>query len=656
MLVSRLSRTTLWASILAAFVMATTGTGTPTQCLNSSSVPKQSLDCSDLELRCLAYHQFPVDVVAILDVHGANHHWHQRDMMFVTLRSLFALTEFGSSRNATRGALVAFDSVAAVLGDFNKYKSVQELLLFPKQAYPDLTRGNESDLYPGLVAAEQVWKTSGNRSRPVVFIIFSSAAGNIVSDAAVQKAFELKDAGVHIVTMAVGNDFELKVPYKLAPIATPGMNFSSSNVWYQYDSRRIRQLLGVLCEAASRGTVTSAPSSLPKRGLSPWTGIAIAISTFAILLVAAGGGFALYRSRLLQRRQKSATNTTQATIISGYSNSADQPKDMPSSAPRIHPQDLSITPEVLGSRAFATVYKGRYVRRGMQTLDAASLNDPLAVAVKAPHSTDRGSIRNVHREIDVMQGLQGNPHILQLLGYSVQNGAPVLVLEYCANGDLQTFLREELALHKEAIRSYDDRLELNSNNDFTLIDLIGIAWQISDGMVFLSSRAYIHRDLSARNILLTSNMVAKIADFGLSRLTHEEVYYAHYEKVKPTKWMAPESLANACFSTQSDVWSYGVLLYELFSVGQMPFEDVPPLSLLQYIREGHRLEQPRLCTSDVYDLMRECWYDSLAARPSFEEIREFFERRLEHLASAHGRAVQADTYDIDLDCLDISDD
>ncbi|KAH7710856.1 fibroblast growth factor receptor 1 [Aphelenchoides avenae] len=319
--------------------------------------------------------------------------------------------------------------------------------------------------------------------------------------------------------MAVGNDFELKVPYKLAPIATPGMNFSSSNVWYQYDSRHIRQLLGVLCEAATRGTVTSAPSSSPKRGLSP---------------------------------------CTQATIISGYSNSVDLTKGMTSSAPRIAPQDLSITPEALGSGAFATVYKGRYVRRGMQTLDAASLHEALQVAVKTPHSTDRDSIHNVYREIDVMQGLQGNPHILHLLGHSLQNEAPVLVLEYCANGDLQTFLREELALHKEAIRSFDDRLELNSNNDFTLIDLIGIAWQISDGMIhefwtFLSSKAYIHRDLAARNILLTSNMVAKIADFGLSRLTHEEVYYAHYEKVKPTKWMAPESLANACFSTQSDV-------------------------------------------------------------------------------------------------------
>ncbi|KAH7693046.1 Protein F09A5.2 [Aphelenchoides avenae] len=117
--------------------------------------------------------------------------------------------------------------------------------------------------------------------------------------------------------------------------------------------------------------------------------------------------------------------------------------------------------------------------------------------------------------------------------------------------------------------------------------------------VFISSKGYVHRDIAARNVLLTEALVAKISDFGLSRYTDDEVYLTKRDGRLPVRWMAPEALRNATYSSATDVWSLGVLLYEVFSAGGLPYKDVRQEDILSYLLEGNRLEQPPLCALDV---------------------------------------------------------
>ncbi|XP_037959349.1 tyrosine-protein kinase receptor torso-like [Teleopsis dalmanni] len=160
-------------------------------------------------------------------------------------------------------------------------------------------------------------------------------------------------------------------------------------------------------------------------------------------------------------------------------------------------------------------------------------------------------------------------------------------------------------------------------------DLADIAKQVALGMEFLSMNKVVHRDLAARNVLVTPDRTVKIADFGLSRDVYRENIYQKTGNGKlPIKWMALESLTHQIYTTQSDVWSYGILLYEIVTLGGSPYPAIPTNRLVQYLKSGHRMDKPIHCEQQLYDLMLTCWNANPADRPTFTEILQKLDKFL----------------------------
>nr|KAF6452354.1 fms related receptor tyrosine kinase 1 [Molossus molossus] len=178
-------------------------------------------------------------------------------------------------------------------------------------------------------------------------------------------------------------------------------------------------------------------------------------------------------------------------------------------------------------------------------------------------------------------------------------------------------------------KSLSDAEEEEDSDDFykqpiTMEDLMSYSFQVARGMEFLSSRKCIHRDLAARNILLSENNVVKICDFGLARDIYKNPDYVRKGDTRlPLKWMAPESIFDKIYSTKSDVWSYGVLLWEIFSLGGSPYPGVQmDEEFCSRLKEGMRMRAPEYATPEIYQIMLDCWHRDPRERPRFAELVE----------------------------------
>ncbi|KAL9976606.1 hypothetical protein ACROYT_G013927 [Oculina patagonica] len=198
---------------------------------------------------------------------------------------------------------------------------------------------------------------------------------------------------------------------------------------------------------------------------------------------------------------------------------------------------------------------------------------------------------------------------------------------------------------KEPTRSSENSSNgiTQQEEDFSVKDLLSFAWQIARGMNFLSSNGFVHRDLAARNILLAKDKVVKISDFGLMRQTHDSVYQVKKGKKLPVKWMAPEALYNSEYTTKSDVWSFGILLWELSTMGGNPYPGINNKELYNLLKTGYRMERPDTCSDKLYQLMLNCWKEEPSERPTFESATRSLEQML-----------QEDTPYLDLETLDES--
>uniref|UniRef100_A0A667WRC8 Tyrosine-protein kinase n=1 Tax=Myripristis murdjan TaxID=586833 RepID=A0A667WRC8_9TELE len=229
----------------------------------------------------------------------------------------------------------------------------------------------------------------------------------------------------------------------------------------------------------------------------------------------------------------------------------------------------------------------------------------LTVAVKTLKE-DTMEVEEFLKEAAVMKEVK-HPNLVQLLGVCTLEPPFYIVTEYMPHGNLLDYLRE------------CDREEVNA------VVLLYMATQISSAMEYLEKKNFIHRDLAARNCLVGENHVVKVADFGLSRLMTGDTYTAHAGAKFPIKWTAPESLAYNTFSIKSDVWAFGVLLWEIATYGMSPYPGIDLSQVYDLLEKGYRMEQPEGCPPKVYELMRACWQWSPLDRPSFAEIHQAFE-------------------------------
>uniref|UniRef100_A0A914VJA9 Protein kinase domain-containing protein n=1 Tax=Plectus sambesii TaxID=2011161 RepID=A0A914VJA9_9BILA len=282
--------------------------------------------------------------------------------------------------------------------------------------------------------------------------------------------------------------------------------------------------------------------------------------------------------------------------------------------------------EKLGSGAFCVVFKGKLVGKApickIQPSVALQCFENCEVAVKKlPEYASDLAMDDFVQEIDFMKRIGYHLHLISILGCITDPQLEAcLIIEYCSNGDLLKYVRNRRLEtgHEGIMRTYYpvtvDEVALRFK------DLLSFAWQISDGMDYLSARGCIHRDVAARNVLVNEMKVAKIGDFGLCRLMDTATYTTRGGRL-PIKWMALESLQDYQYTTKSDVWSFGVLLYELFSLGAAPYSLIQPTDMITYLRSGKRLDKPEQCADKVYSIMQECWKENPDERPFFSDLK-----------------------------------
>nr|XP_020464304.1 tyrosine-protein kinase Lck [Monopterus albus] len=241
----------------------------------------------------------------------------------------------------------------------------------------------------------------------------------------------------------------------------------------------------------------------------------------------------------------------------------------------------------LGAGQFGEVWMGVY-------------NNDRKVAIKSLKMGTM-SMEAFLAEANMMKNLQ-HPHLVRL--FAVVTEEPInIITEYMENGSLV------------------DYLKTTEGSNLTMNILIDMASQVSDGMAFIEEKNYIHRDLRAANILVSHELICKIADFGLARLIEDNEYTAREGAKFPIKWTAPEAINYGTFSIKSDVWSFGILLTEIVTYGRIPYPGMSNPEVIQNLEWGYRMPKPENCPDELYDVMKMCWKDEASERPTFEYLR-----------------------------------
>uniref|UniRef100_A0A671MCG2 Ephrin type-B receptor 3 n=1 Tax=Sinocyclocheilus anshuiensis TaxID=1608454 RepID=A0A671MCG2_9TELE len=265
--------------------------------------------------------------------------------------------------------------------------------------------------------------------------------------------------------------------------------------------------------------------------------------------------------------------------------------------------------EVIGAGEFGEVCRGRLKLPGRREIIVA------IKTLKAGY-TDRQR-RDFLSEASIM-GQFDHPNIIRLEGVVTKSRPVMIVTEFMENGALDSFLR------------------LN-DGQFTVIQLVGMLRGIAAGMKYLSDMNYVHRDLAARNILVNSNLVCKVSDFGLSRFLEDDptdpTYTSSLGGKIPIRWTAPEAIAYRKFTSASDVWSYGIVMWEVMSYGERPYWDMSNQDVINAVEQDYRLPPPMDCPTALHQLMLDCWVKERNLRPKFSQIVNTLDKLIRNAAS-----------------------
>uniref|UniRef100_A0A672YWW4 receptor protein-tyrosine kinase n=1 Tax=Sphaeramia orbicularis TaxID=375764 RepID=A0A672YWW4_9TELE len=340
------------------------------------------------------------------------------------------------------------------------------------------------------------------------------------------------------------------------------------------------------------------------------------------------------------------------------------------------PRDKLRLGKILGAGAFGKVVEA--TAYGLRKEDTV-----MRVAVKmlkvSAHSDEREALMS---ELKILSHLGHHTNIVNLLGACTYGGPLLVITEYCSLGDLLNFLRQKaetfvsfvmnipemmendyknICIQKQFIRRYMQSVtslsvSFLSNSDsemrpsqppntqtpqdplceesgdwlLDIDDLLRFSYQVAQGLEFLAAKNCIHRDVAARNVLLTDHRVAKICDFGLARdIMNDSNYVVKGNARLPVKWMAPESIFDCVYTVQSDVWSYGILLWEIFSLGKSPYPSMAvDTRFYKMVKRGYQMSQPDFAPSEIYMIMKMCWNLEPTERPTFSKISQMIERLL----------------------------
>ncbi|XP_066025219.1 fibroblast growth factor receptor 4-like isoform X2 [Pocillopora verrucosa] len=288
--------------------------------------------------------------------------------------------------------------------------------------------------------------------------------------------------------------------------------------------------------------------------------------------------------------------------------------------------------KVIGKGAFGQVAQGKASNlRGRE--------ETMTVAIKMlkGNATDTER-KDLLSELEVMKKLKPHPHVIRLLGCVTESDPLLVLIEYVPYGDLLGYLRKSRQLEDNYFKDPD----IKPQTSLTSQQLMKFSWQVADGMHYLSSKNIIHRDLAARNVLVGERERCKVTDFGMARDVCQENIYERKSKGRlPVKWTACEALLYGRYTTKSDVWSFGIVLYEIFTIGGSPYPKIHGRKMADLLTQGYRMPKPRHVDDTLYKIMQDCWQENPDDRPMFENLRN----DLKEMENQHQRLINMKHYD-----------